>query len=53
MTVAEVMSKICEINDILDQYNRNPNGMSNIQLETAMDCIEEYRDSLMGMKVTK
>lgn len=53
MTVAEVMNKICEINDILDQYNRNPEGISGIQLETAMDCIGEYRDSLMRMKVTK
>lgn len=53
MTVAEVMNKISEINDILDQYSRNPNGMSDMQLENAMDFIEEYRDNLMGMKVTK
>lgn len=53
MIVSEVINKIVEINDILDQYSRNVDGLSNIQLETAMDCLEEYRDHLMSMKVTK
>ena len=52
MIVSEVINKIVEINDILDQYNRNPEGLSGIQLETAMDCLEEYRNYLMSMKVT-
>lgn len=53
MIVSEVINKIMEINDILDQYNRNPEGISDIQLNTAMDCLEEYREHLMSMKVSK
>lgn len=53
MIVSEVINVIMEINDILDQYNRNPNGMSKFQLETAMDCIKKYQDILMEMDVCK
>ena len=53
MIVSEVINKIMEINEILDQYNKNPNGMTKFQLETAMDCIKKYRDILMGMDVCK
>lgn len=53
MIVSEVINKIMEINDILDQYNRNINGLSGIQLSTAMDCLEEYRNHLMSMKVSE
>lgn len=53
MIVSEVLTRICKINNIVDKYSRNPESLTSIDINDIIDLIEEYRDGLMNMKVSK
>lgn len=53
MIVLDILDRVKDINDIVDSYKNNPNSLGEYDISRAIEFLEEYRDELLSMKVSR
>lgn len=53
MIVQDILTRVEDIQDIVNSYKNNPDSLNRKDIERAVEFLEEYRDELLSMKVVR
>lgn len=53
MIVLDILDKVKAINDIVDTYRNDNSILGEYDIDRAIEFLEEYRDELLSMKVSR
>lgn len=53
MIVLDILDKVKAIENIVDSYRNNDTPLSEYDIDRAIEYLEEYKDELLSMKVSR
>ena len=53
MIVLDVLERVKDIENIIDNYKTDSNSLSKYDIDRAIEFLEEYKDELLSMKVSR